>query len=109
MSVTKSTKETLQYMLDGIKYVCENFKRRGPGTESERNAQAFFKKELEKYADSVEMEDFNLHPHAFMGFIIIAGILSLIFCFYVLAVTLWNHLSNSRKHIYLGLYFNVCF
>lgn len=78
MSVTKSTKETLQFMLDGIKYVCENFKKRGPGTESERNAQAFFKKELEKYADSVEMEDFSLHPHAFMGFIIIAASLTLL-------------------------------
>ena len=77
MSVSKSTKETLQFMVDGIKYVCENFKRRGPGTESERNAQAFFKKELEKYSDSVEMEDFTVHPHAFMGFIIISSFFTL--------------------------------
>lgn len=77
MSVSKSTKETLQFMVDGIKYVCENFKRRGPGTESERNAQAFFKKELEKYSDSVEMEDFTVHPHAFMGFIIISAFFTL--------------------------------
>lgn len=78
MSVTKSTKETLQFMTDGIRFVCENFKRRAPGTQAERDSQAFFKKELEKYADKVEMEDFTLHPHAFMGFIIIAAVLTLL-------------------------------
>lgn len=78
MSVTKTTKETLKYMVDGIRYVCENFKNRAPGTESERNAQAYLKSELEKYADTVDMEDFDLHPHAFMGFIIVA-------CCFVLA------------------------
>ncbi len=65
-------------MKDGIRYICENFKRRSPGSKSERDAQAYFKTELEKYADDVIMEDFKLHPHAFMGFIIIAVTLSLV-------------------------------
>ena len=63
---------TKAFMKDGIRHVCENFKKRSPGSESERNAQAYFKTQLEKYADDVVMEDFDLHPHAFMGFIIIA-------------------------------------
>lgn len=63
---------TKQFMKDGIRYVCENFKKRSPGSKSERDAQDYFKTELEKYADDVISEDFKLHPHAFMGFIIIA-------------------------------------
>lgn len=78
MAETKTEKGTiLKYMTDGIRYVCEHYKNRAPGTESERNAQAFFRDELKKYSDEVEMEDFDLHPHAFMGFIVIAGLFTL--------------------------------
>ncbi len=79
MAVTQTEKSTiLQYMTDGIRYVCEHYKNRAPGTESERKAQEFFRDELKKYADEVEMEDFDLHPHAFMGFIILDGLFALI-------------------------------
>lgn len=67
------SKETLKYMTDGIRYVCENFKKREPGTQSERDAQDYFKKELEKYSDEVVSEDFEVHFGAFMGFIPIAA------------------------------------
>lgn len=77
MFTFKAKEETKAFMKDGIRYICENFKKRSPGSESERNAQAYFKTELEKYADEVIMEDFKLHPHAFMGFIIIAVTLCL--------------------------------
>ena len=46
---------TQKYMADGIRYVCENFKERSPGSHSERKAQKYLKKELEKWADKVEM------------------------------------------------------
>ncbi len=69
---------TYKYMANGIRYVCENFKERAPGTHSERKAQKFLKSELEQWADEVEMEDFNLHPGAFMGWIIPAGIIGII-------------------------------
>ena len=59
---------TLRYMMDGTRQVCEAFKGRLPGTQSERDAQVFFKEELEGYADEVIMEDFDVHPHAFMAF-----------------------------------------
>ena len=76
LEIAESTKS---YMAEGIRHVCETFKKRLPGTQSERDAQAFFKEELEKITDpskgdSVIMEDFDVHPHAFMGFLLIAGI-----------------------------------
>lgn len=82
----KTSESTLKYMVDGIRYVCENFKKRAPGTESERNAQAFIRDELSKYSDEVEMEDFDLHPKAFMGFIPIAG-----FMIIVSVILFWFH------------------
>ena len=79
MRLTKGASEsTHKYMLDGIRYVCDNFKERAPGTHSERSAQKFLKGELEQWADEVEMEDFNLHPNAFMGWIPPAGIIGII-------------------------------
>ena len=79
MRLTKGASDsTHKYMLDGIRYVCDNFKERAPGTHSERSAQKFLKGELEQWADEVEMEDFNLHPNAFMGWIPPAGIIGII-------------------------------
>ncbi len=74
----KSTQDTKQYMKDGIRYICENYKERGPGTKSERDAQEFLKGELEQWSDEVIMEDFKVSPHAFMGFISICVTLSFI-------------------------------
>ncbi|MCL2494385.1 MAG: M28 family metallopeptidase [Oscillospiraceae bacterium] len=68
---------TVQYMMDGVRHVCETFKNRLPGSQPERDAQAFFKGELEGFADEVTMEDFTLHPHAFMGFIPMAAVFML--------------------------------
>ncbi|MDR1927502.1 MAG: M28 family peptidase [Oscillospiraceae bacterium] len=75
---------TMQYMKDGIRTVCERFKKRLPGTQAERDAQAFFKEELSACADEVVMEDFEVHPHAFMGFIPIAAVFLLggVACFW---------------------------
>jgi len=69
LEIAQSTKE---YILGGIRHVCETYKRRLPGTQSERDAQAFFEKELKGYADHVRMQDFTLRPGAFMGWIPIA-------------------------------------
>lgn len=68
----------MKYITDGIKYVCENFKNRAPGTQSERDAQEFFAKELKQWADEVRVEGFTLHPLGFMGFIPIAAALGII-------------------------------
>lgn len=79
MRLTNGASEsTYRFMVDGIRYICDNFKERAPGTHSERKAQKFLKSQLENWADEVEMEDFNLHPHAFMGWIPPAGIIGII-------------------------------
>lgn len=74
----KTSPELLKYMVDGIKYVCQKYKRRSPGSQSERDAQDYFKKELSNFADEVYSEDFTMHPHAFMGFIFYSAIFSLV-------------------------------
>ena len=70
----EAAESTVRYMMDGTRHVCETFKKRLPGSQSERDAQVFFKQELEGYADEVTMEDFTLHPHAFMGFMPIGAV-----------------------------------
>ncbi|MCL2298743.1 MAG: M28 family metallopeptidase [Firmicutes bacterium] len=70
----EAAESTVRYMMDGVRHVCETFKKRLPGSQPERDAQAFFKQELEGYADETIMEDFAVHPHAFMGFIPIAAL-----------------------------------
>ena len=74
LSVAQST---MDYMMEGVRHVCETYRRRLPGSQSERDAQGFFKAELEGCADEVRMEDFTLHPRAFMGFIPLAALLCL--------------------------------
>lgn len=79
MKMTATTgKETMKYILDGIKYVCQTYKKRSPGSESERNAQSYFAKELEQWADDVQVEDFTVHPGSFMGWIPVAGVIGVI-------------------------------
>lgn len=79
MRLTNGASEnTYKYMVDGIRYVCENFKERAPGTHSERKAQKFLKDELDQWADETEMEDFEVHPGTFFGWIPPAGIIGIV-------------------------------
>lgn len=79
MKLTKgASTNTKKYMVEGIRYVCENFKERAPGSHSERKAQKYLKSEAEKWADKVEIESFNVHPKAFLGWIPLAGIFCII-------------------------------
>lgn len=71
-------KATTDYMAEGIKYACQNFKNRSAGSAAELNCQRYFKGELSKWADQVEEEPFSLHPKAFMGWMPIAGVMDLI-------------------------------
>lgn len=69
---------TRNYIVDGIRYVCANFKERAPGTHSERKAQSFLAGELKQWADDVQVENFDVHPHAFMGWIPAAGVVAML-------------------------------
>ncbi len=92
--IKQSTKE---YMLQGIRHVCETFKKRAPGTQSERDAQEYFKKELEKISDEVIMEDFTVHPSAFMGFIPIAAV------FFLASIALYWFSETSKWFSVIGV------
>ncbi len=59
---------TMDFIVNGITHVCNTFKRRSPGTQSERDTQDYFVKELQQWSDKVTMEDFSLRPAAFLGF-----------------------------------------
>jgi hypothetical protein len=78
MEATEIKQSTMDYVVSGIRYVCENFKKRGPGTESERKAQDYLAGELRQWADEVTVEEFKLHPLAFMGFMPIAGVFMIV-------------------------------
>jgi hypothetical protein len=66
---------TMEYMMGGVRRACEAFRARLAGSAAERAAQEFFKEELGAYADEARLEEFTLHPRAFMGFIPIAALL----------------------------------
>lgn len=61
--------DTMTYIVNQIKFGCRTFKDRSAGSESERECQKHFKSELNKWSDSVTMEEFELHPQAFLGWI----------------------------------------
>jgi len=68
---------TMAYIVSGINHVCAAFKKRSPGSQTERAAQDYLAKELGQWADSVSVEEFTLHPAAFMGFIPVSALLGI--------------------------------
>ena len=78
IDLTGKVRNTLDYIIKGIKYICVHYKNRSAGSASEENCQEHFKSELSKWADLVETETFTFHPKAFMGWLPIAGVLNII-------------------------------
>lgn len=62
-------KATVQYCCDQIKQIIEKIGPRAPGSPQELEAHKMMAKELEQWADDVQIEDFTVHRQAFMGFI----------------------------------------
>lgn len=69
---------TISEMLAGIRSICMKYKNRSAGTVSERQCQEFFQEECNKWSDKTELEEFPLHPNAFMGWLRLAAIMELI-------------------------------
>ena len=67
-------KENTNYCLREIKHICSNFDKRGSGSKGERQAQEYMASRLKDWADDVSIEEFTLHPAAFMAWVIICGI-----------------------------------
>ena len=67
------------YAVATIRHVIETFGPRAPGSQAEREAQEFLKGELETCTDgAVEIEPFDVHQKAFMGFVPVAAGLMLL-------------------------------
>lgn len=72
------------YATREIKKVCKEIGPRASGTENERKAQEHFKEEMKTCADDVQLEEFEMHKYAFMGWVVVDGIsmlLALLFSF----------------------------
>ena len=57
------------YVLRNVKKICKDVGPRGAGTESELKAQQWMAEELKTTCDEVNIEEFSVHPAAFMGWI----------------------------------------
>lgn len=66
-------KECANYSAWQIKHICKEIGPRESGEANERKAQEYMAEELKKYSDSVKLEEFSLHPKAFMGWVLIVG------------------------------------
>lgn len=71
-------KECTDFAMDSITQICNDIGPRESASKEERKAQEFWAGHMRKYADKVEIEDFDVHPHAFMAWVIIDATLLLL-------------------------------
>lgn len=62
-------KKLSRFSVKNITRICNEIGPRKPGSPEELKAQKLMAKELEKYCDEVNIEEFKVHRQAFMGFI----------------------------------------
>lgn len=74
----KQLDENTAYAVNHITKICEEIGPRESGSKQEREAQKYWADEMKKYADTVEIEDFDVHPHAFMAWVVIDATLMLL-------------------------------
>ncbi len=63
-------REMTNYTVRGIKKVCKTAGPRPSGSENELNAQNMMAEDLKTSCDSVKVEPFEVHPGAFLGWIL---------------------------------------
>ena len=74
----------IKYITDGIKAICIHHKRRTAGSESVRTAEAEIAESMKDCVDEIRTQQFEMHPHAFMGSIPLEAWLCLISCAFFL-------------------------
>lgn len=62
-------KKLSKFSVKGITRICNEIGPRQPGSPEELKAQELMARELKKYCDEVNIEEFKVHRQAFMGFI----------------------------------------
>ena len=70
----------IKYITDGIESICKNHKRRTAGSKTVKTAQAQMAEEMKDYVDEIRTQQFEMHPHAFIGSIPLDAFLSLFAC-----------------------------
>lgn len=65
------------YAVRGVKKICKEVGPRPSGSESEFAAQQKMAEDLRESCDEVNIESFDLHPHAFMGWVELTAISSI--------------------------------
>ncbi|MBR3346627.1 MAG: hypothetical protein IKG37_06070, partial [Solobacterium sp.] len=70
----------IKYITDGIESVCKNHKRRTAGSETVKTAQAQMAEAMKDCVDEIRTQQFEMHPHAFIGSIPLDAFLSLLAC-----------------------------
>ena len=68
-------RESANFAYRTIKLVCKNIGPRAPGSENETKAQEFLADELRKTCDTVTIEEFPVHPAAFLSWVPIAALM----------------------------------
>lgn len=68
-------REMTNYSVRGIKKVCKTAGPRASGSENELNAQNMMAEDLKASCDSVKVEPFEVHPGAFLGWILTDAIM----------------------------------
>lgn len=68
-------RESANYAVRTIKHVCDTYGPRAPGSDSERKAQEYMREELAKCCDSSSVEEFPVHPNAFLGWVPICSVM----------------------------------
>ena len=76
----------IKYITDGIESICKNHKRRSAGCESVKTAQAEMSEAMKDCVDEIRTQQFEVHPHAFIGSIPLDAFLCLVACGLLLAV-----------------------
>ena len=68
-------REMTNFSVRGIKKICKDAGPRPAGSEQEHEAQKLMAAELDGACDKVEIEPFDVHPGAFLGWILTDGIM----------------------------------
>lgn len=71
-------RECTNFAAREVKKVCANIGPRPSGEEGEKKAQDYVEELMAPIADEVKREKFSLHPKAFMGWVLVDGIMMLI-------------------------------
>ena len=65
-------KKSTKFIIDEITKICTTMGKRDPGSEGETKACEYMAKQMEGYGAEAKIEEFEIHPLSFMGWIYIS-------------------------------------